>query len=219
MPYFYEAYIVPGSILVPTLVLLFKRKILPYPLKILSLYLLASCLINAVAVILAVNNRPNLWLLHIYTIVESVLLLFFFRAVISSPKVRRIIGVLLALFPMVCVIDLLLFEPASRFNSYPRSAEALLFVFLAVSYWMVGSGHDRYGSWAANPYNWVVSGVLLYFASSFSLFLFSDAMLSDRKIKPTPALTQIISIVWSVHGTLVIIQYLLFAIGISKCKK
>lgn len=218
MELYYLDYIVPVSVMLPVFIFLYKHGRFPAALKVLFLYLLVSSLINVSGIVLAHKNLPNLWLLHIYTIIEAVFLLLFFMLINTSPVIKKILRVLLLLFPLACIANMLLFQSSDKFNTYARSVEALLFIFFSIRYWLSNSEESEYETWFQNPYNWVTSGILLYFSSSFFLFLFSNIMLADAHQKLSVALTNAISFVWVVHGTLVIIQYILISVGFSTLK-
>lgn len=212
---YYLTYIAPGSILIPLILFLFRYKVAPVVLKTLFWYLIFAALVNLAANMLAGRNIPNLWLLHVYTIVEAVLLLFFFWRLLPAGRVKKLIPVMMVLFPLYGLFNLFAFDSSSTFNAYPRSVEALLFIALAVYYWANQPEEDKYFNWLDNPYNWIVSGILLYFSSSFFLFLFSNFLLVHIQSKD---ISRIWGWAWTIHGTLVMIMYLLFARGFSRCR-
>jgi len=69
--------------------------------------------------------------------------------------------------------------------------------------------------WVVNPINWVSTGLLLYFSGALFIFSFSN-MTSLQKVSKYHSLDVLI---WDIHATLLLIMYLLFAIGFSKCRK
>lgn len=212
----YLTYIAPGSILVPLLLLLFRYKTATVTLKILFWYLIVAALTNLAANILAGRNQSNLWLLHVFTIIETALLLFFFYKLLPEGRIKKALPVLMIVFPLYGIVNLLVFNAGSRFNTYPRSLEALLFIILSLYYWFPHSSEEaQYHSWSHNIYNWIISGIILYFASSFFLFLFSNFLLVHIN---SDTVNTIWNWAWGIHATLVMSMYLLFAIGISKCR-
>lgn len=216
MQLIYLTYIVPGSILVPLLFFLLRYRIAPAILKTLFWYLVFAAIVNLAANMLAARSQPNLWLLHVYTIIEAVLLLYFFLRLLPNGTVKKTLPVLMILFPLYGIINLLLFHATSKFNTYPRSVEALLFIALSIYYWSThAEAEEEYTSWTDNPYNWIVSGIILYFSSSFFLFLFSNFLLVNIT---SQAVTNIWQWAWTIHATLLMIMYLLFAGGFSRCR-
>jgi hypothetical protein len=206
----YLDYVVPGSILLPIAVLLPKVRQTPAYVKLLFYFLVISALVNATCIIMARNNLPNLWMIHIQTILESFLLLWFFKYIIRNPAIRKVIKVLMIGFPLFCVFNLLFIQGIQSFPSYTRPFEALIFITLCMIYW--GQQSDENISWAANPASWFVTGLLLYFSGAFFIFLFSSFLAGYVSNK-------VMDIAWYTHATLIMLMYILLAIGFLKCKK
>jgi hypothetical protein len=206
----YFDYIVPGTVLIPIAVLIPKLKNTPAYIKLLFYYLVISAIVNAISIITARNNIPNVWMLHIYTALESFLLLWFFRFIIKKPAVKKVIQTLIIGFPLFCVFNFLFLQSISHFNTYTRPIEALIFITLSMIYWAQESEKDI--RWAEIPANWFVTGLLLYFSGAFFIFLFSNYLSGYVSGK-------VMDIAWYTHATLILLMYILFAIGFLKCKK
>jgi hypothetical protein len=65
-------------------------------------------------------------------------------------------------------------------------------------------------NWGDNMYNWINAGILLYFASCLFMFISSNYLLNAGR--------HINRIVWATHDTILVIQFILFAVGFYKCK-
>jgi hypothetical protein len=209
-------YIVPGSVLFPIIIFLVRRYSVPRPLRTLFIYLVVAAVVNFTAVILASLHKHNLWLLHPYTIIETVLLLFFFIQIFHDPKAKLVAWILLFAFPVVCVFNLLFLQTSSNFNTYTRSVEALLIIIASAYYWLSSGKETLHIPWPDNPLNWIISGLLLYFSSALFLFLFSNYLLAYKQVE---ANSPVWDIVWVIHGFLLMIMYLLFGIGFLKSKR
>ncbi|HYC29801.1 MAG TPA: hypothetical protein VEB42_13305, partial [Chitinophagaceae bacterium] len=57
---------------------------------------------------------------------------------------------------------------------------------------------------------WINAGLLLYFSGSFLLFLFFEVLANNRSAN---------NLAWVLHATLVLLMYILFAIGFIRAKK
>jgi hypothetical protein len=212
--YVYSQIIVPASILIPIGVAISRFREIPAYAKWLLSFLVMSAIINTIGTILALNDRHNLWLLHVYTILESFLLLYYFKLIISNKTINIIIRCLLLAFPLFCVINFLFLQSLYSFNTYARPLEAIIIVFLSAVYWWQENEEDSDNSWGNIPNNWFVTGLMLYFAAGvLFLFLFAKYILNERPTKQEG------SLVWDTHATLVLVMYLLMAIGFFKCKK
>jgi|GEM_PF-763900 hypothetical protein len=209
----YTAYFVPLCVLIPIIIFIPKYKIAVTEYKILFGYLIISACINVAGIVIGLRHQSNLWLFHVDTVAESVLLLFFFQKLANNSTVKKIIAVLLLLFPLACIVNLLLFQAGSKINTYPRAAESVLFILLTIYYWLQRSYETETMEWLQHPVNWILSGMLLYFSSSFCLFVFSNYLLDDAMSRHD---FNLLRAVWSVHATLLLIMYMLFSVGFKK---
>lgn len=209
----YTAYFVPICVLIPVIIFIPKYKIADTAYKILFGYLIISACINAAGIEIGLKHQSNLWLFHVDTVAESVLLLFFFRKLSNTTSFKKIITIILFLFPLACIVNLLLFQAGSKINTYPRAAESILFILLTIQYWLQHSYETETMEWLQYPVNWILSGILLYFSSSFCLFVFSNFLLDDAMSRHD---FNLLRIVWSVHATILLIMYVLFSVGFKK---
>jgi hypothetical protein len=206
----YFDYVVPGAVLLPIAILLPKLRHMPAYIKLLFYYLVIAAIMNVTSIITARNDIDNLWILHFYTALESFLLLWFFKFIIKNPSVLKVIQVLMIAFPLFCVFNLFFIQGIDSFPSYTRPFEALIFIALCMIYWVEESEEDAH--WAGIPANWFVTGLLLYFSGAFFIFLFSNFLTGyvTNKVE---------DIAWYTHATLILLMYILLAIGFLKCKK
>lgn len=211
--YEYRQIIVPASILIPVYFALSEFRKLPDYAKWLLYFLVFSAIVNTTVVILTWNKVPNLWLLHIYTAIESFLLLFYFKFIILNKKTNSAIRVLLWAFPIFCVVNFLFLQSIHNFNTYTRPIEAIIFISLCAIYWWQENEEDSEKPWGNIPNNWFVTGIMLYFAGAFFMFLLANYFISPQAFK------KVKNLVWDTHATLVLILYLLMAVGFIKCKK
>jgi len=209
LTYYYQGLIVPLSILIPITVAAIYYKYLCRAVHILLLYLLASGIINLTAIIQSsTNNHP---LLHLYTIVEFVLLMIYFRRIDKGTSLQRLSNMLLVFFPLLCIINVLFFQSQYSFNTYVRPIEALIFIVYSLRFFIISANIENEESWSSGSLNWINSGLLLYFSSSLFLFIFSNTI----SIRLSHDVKMVI---WNIHDSFVLILYLLMAYGFSKCK-
>jgi len=208
--HYYQAVIVPASILMPVIIALAKYRIIGRSLKLLLLYLLVSGGINLLAILNSHSN--NLPLLHIYTVAEFILLILYFKSITSSPRALLVYRFLLFFFPLLCLINVIFFQSKFQYNSYVRPLEALVLIGCCFYYFYNSAATDTVVPWGRSPTNWINSGILLYFSTSLFLFIFSNVIhqVLSREAK---------TILLNLHDTLVLVMYLLFAIGIRQCRK
>lgn len=208
--------IAPGSIIIPIAVFTARYRKMPSFTFILFIYLISSAVLNTTAIILALNKFRNAWLFNINTITESVLLLLFFLHIITSKKNRTLITWLLYVFPAYCLVNMLLIQQVNVFNTYTRAAEAIIFILLSVIYWWQADEDSAEMTWGEIASNWVVAGLMLYFAGGFFIFLLQNYLLHYL---PAPEVKRALDIAWTANGAFILIMYQLFAIGFTKYKK
>ncbi len=204
----YEAYIVPCSIAIPLLFGLYRYKRLAVPYKIILYFLVMSAVVNGIAVVLAIENIPNLIVFHLYTILEfgciSWFYSYFFQSTLKS-SVVWIVGI----FTLLCIVNVL-FIQTTLFNTYSRSLEAIIIVGYCILYFSKQSVSNEADTWGSKGINWINSGILLYYSSCFFTFTFSNYLLNASAL--------INHIVWCFADTVLLGEYILFAIGFYQCR-
>ncbi|HEX7904282.1 MAG TPA: hypothetical protein VF487_10410 [Chitinophagaceae bacterium] len=208
--YIFMNVVAPSFILVPLITALIRYQYLSAAGRVLFVYLVVDAVVSILSSTLAYHHVPNMPLYHFATIVDTVLLLYFFLMVFAEKRWARYLIVCMFVFPLLAVLNLLFLQPLFSFNSYMLSLKSMLLIGLCFLYWwyyepVAGK------AWKTIPLHWIISGLLLYFSSVFILFTFSDLIISIS--------SRSISIVlWNIHAGLSVIMYLLLAIGLSKYK-
>jgi hypothetical protein len=206
-------FFIPSFVLVPIAASCINYKALTKAFKLLCYYFLSSLLVNIITTVLAYYHVSNLFFFHLFTPVEAVFLLLFFKHVFTAPNITKIIQLLIIVFPTYCLVNFIFLQNSNVFNTYTHPLEAILFIALCVYYFFHKSKHEELeATWTSFPLNWVISGLLLYFSSAFFLYIFSNFLISNYS-------TQVNLYIWNIHGALIILMNLLCAIGFYKCKK
>lgn len=208
--YIYMNIIAPSFNLLPVMIALFRYRNLPAAAKTLFAYLVLNAVINTAASVLAYHHISNTPLFHFSTVLETIMLLFFFRQIMPGEKMRLLIIWLLLLFPAAGLLNLLFLQHLFEFNSYILSLQSIIIIALSFIYLWLYENHTE-AAWSSFPLNWILSGLLLYFSSAFILFTFSNFIipLSTKKT---------LILIWNIHATLTIFMYVLIAIGYTKYK-
>ncbi|WP_133574846.1 hypothetical protein [Pedobacter metabolipauper] len=166
--------------------------------------------INVIASVLAFNGINNMPVLHLYTILELVLVLRFFSIVITGKKAVWSIYGIKWLFPVFCIINFICFESVFMFNSYTRAFEAIIIIIFCMIYFkeVLDSSPNVFRSYSVTL---AVVGFLIYFSGSFFHFTFSNyiSYLVKYELK---------MIIWNIHATLVLIMYSLFTLAFIYAK-
>jgi len=202
--------ITPACNIFPVVIALIKFNNLPKEARIFFYYLVFNGLVSIASSLLAYYHLPNTPLFHATTVIETILLLYFFLIVFNKHSIAGYIKVLMLLFTIFACLNTIFFQSIHVLNSYTLSLQSLIVIALCFLFWWHHS-NDKRLPWSSFPLNWIISGLLLYFSSTFILFTFSNAViLFFSKYAST--------LVWNIHATLTIIMYLLVSIGYSKYK-
>ncbi|WEK34338.1 MAG: hypothetical protein P0Y53_17775 [Candidatus Pseudobacter hemicellulosilyticus] len=153
-----------------------------------------------------INNLP---LLHVYTLIEFVLLYgfceLFWKGLFGKYVVR---GVAIA-FVLFSLLNSAFIQPVNTFNSYARGLEALLLIGYSLL-----NFYKLYLTVPAEPADgpaaWVSAGMLVYFSGGFCLFVLSNTIL--------PLGIHLNVQIWAVHGMLSIFLYSCLLIGLWKAR-
>lgn len=207
---FYLGVVVPASVVIPFIPAVTRYSVFPRELKILSWFLLIDFVANGINSVLGYNGINNMPVMHTYTFIEFAILAIFYRAVFADPKMSRVINWLIPAFFAICVLNVLFFQDIFTFCTYTKSIEALLMVIFGILLFMRdldSIGGDKNVNAVLAYAN---TGIMIYFSGSFLWFAVCNLV---------PGNSFLAIIMWSLHGTLLIVFYILTALTLWKYKK
>ncbi|RYD56262.1 MAG: hypothetical protein EOP56_13085 [Sphingobacteriales bacterium] len=204
----YMGVIVPLGILLPLTIALRRYKYLPVALKWFIGYLLLGVLTNVIVKTLATQGINNMPVFHVYTILEFSLLSIFFRQLFFR-RLHLILPIIAVVFTVFCLTNMLLWQPISEYNSYSRSAEAILIMVYAIIYFKEALD-DQHAIPQKLTVTWINAGLLLYFSGSLFLFICGNYILANVSLN---------TIIWNIHASMVLLMYILFAVGFYYAKR
>lgn len=207
----YTGEIVPAVTWLPIIVAIWLYRRITRSLKAILLYLCVAVVFNYAATISSHSNN-NLPLLHIYTVVEFLLVIRFYFIVLPGKRIKKVVIVLSILFSAWAIMNSLFVQHIYGFNSYSRATEALIMIVFGVLYIIHTAKDDSNEEWSRNPENWVNAGFLLYFSGALSQFAFSNIVSAHA-----PAVFKMA--IWDIHATFVLVMYLLFTVAFLKCRR
>lgn len=211
MKHYYVSLIVPVSVVIPIVIAVVNKSYQRNNLKPILNYLLFAALTEVISISLATHGINNLPLLHLYTIGEFLFILRFFQLISKEPGARRLLVWIMALFTAFCIADLIFLQSIFQYNSYPRPLGALIIIALCMSYFLKNTTTENQKPWVTEPLNWMVTGLLVYFGSSLFHFAFLNVIADN-------ASRNVSYLLGTIHATLVMVMYLLFAIGFWHAK-
>lgn len=204
------AIIAPSIVIVPITIAISRFRSLDKPGKILLGYLFLNGLVGLIMTILGYCRLPNLGFYHFASVFLTIQLLLFFRSIIASKLLRKLILISIFLFPILEIFNTIYFQPLSQFNSYMLSLQCILIIVCSFLYWMNKEPEENL-KWTDSSQNFMVTGLLLYFSSAFFVFNFSNYI--------TQLLRTENIFIWNIHAAITIILYIFIAKGYYKFKR
>jgi len=201
---------VPASIIIPIIPAALKYRYLPEPQKIVSWYLFVAAIFSLINNLLGFSNINNMPVMHVYTFVEFVLLVLFYRNVLTGTRIGKYAVYAVPFFLIFCVVNVLFFQDIYTYNTHTKSIEALLVIFMAIAYFRktldrIGKDDARY-----SPLSYINSGLLLYFSGSFIWFTIFNLTVQNKSFG---------MVMWSIHATFLLVLYILIATALWKYKE
>jgi hypothetical protein len=209
--YLYMNLLAPMLIVWPIVVAALRYKWLGAEAKILWYYLLLEAFVSLLSSTLAYQGITNLPLYHIAAIPETLLLGAFFLKIFTSKRIKDFIQWAVIGLTLFSIFNSLFLQGFKQLHSNTLVLQSGLIVFFSL--WYLNNDPGFPGkSWAAIPGNLFVSGLLVYFSSSFILFCFSNQLAIH-------ASKNMLIVLWNIHALLLNIMYTLFSVGFLKYKK
>jgi len=188
-------------------VAIMRRRFLQAELIYICAFLLLSLLGELVSLTLSKLHIPNLFLLHIYTLVEFNIIALFYRRFFSTFYPKWLVIVLLLIFNSFVILNTLFLQPLTVFNTYARGLESLMVIGLAILcfYKMLTELDIKHPE--TYPVFWINTGFLLYFAGSLILFVLANIAIEQ----PNQSLSLMS---WGLHSCLFVLMHLAIGLGL-----
>jgi hypothetical protein len=204
MSHLFIGVIAPCTILVPVIIAIIKYAKLPLTVKHVFYYLLCSGGINLAAIILSNRGINNLPLLHLLTLFELYFLLTFY-SVLFEDRTAVLIKYGRGITMLASLANSVWLQSIYTFNSYARGLVAICIILTSLIYFIRVPENKKK---PAELY--IAYGLLLYYAGSFFLYLFSNYLKKGYASS---------TVVWNINSSLVIALYIFTTVGILKCNQ
>ncbi len=202
-PYATILAIIPGLI---------KFRSFPMPLRIVAVHVFIAGLVDLSAMVLWNYRINNLFLLHVYTIEECGMILWFYSYLLRDAGNRKIFLYAFLGFAILSTANSIYLQKLTQNNTYARSLEAMIIIICAIMYYMKLLSESKLKSPARSPYFWINTGFLIYFSGSLVLFTLSNYIRG-------PQYRQLRLDVWTLHAFFAIVLYALISVGLWKHRK
>ncbi|MEO7214629.1 hypothetical protein [Mucilaginibacter sp.] len=206
--YIYTTFIVPATVLIPIAYAFINYRSLTRAFKIILAFIIFSAVMNTIASVMARGyHMRTTGIYHIYTPFEFGFIAAFFSEFYNK-RIRNILYALIVVFAVFCVLNTVFIESMMKMDSNARSVDAIILIILCMLFFAKNNS-DLDSRWADHASNWVVAGLLLYYGSSLFMFIFFDNLTRDDIMT---------YVIWTLNATILVIEYILFAIGFHKCR-
>jgi hypothetical protein len=196
------------SWIIPLVIGLCRKKYFNASEKILLYLIGASALSDLVGITLQVQNINNMFVFHIYTVIEFTLISFFYIKVLTNTNITRFIVVLIFLFLGVAAYDFI--KNLDRLDDLSTTTESIIVMLYAILGFSSLLKNPVQSRVVAIPLFWFNTAFLIYFAGNLFLFIFSNYLQSHFKGR--------FDALWGIHSVMSIILYLLISTGFWKTK-
>lgn len=171
-------------------------------------YSLISFMLMGYGNLLADRGIHNLYIYHVFTIVESILVLHLIN--ILSPEKYKYINVVLSLFLCFTVLNLIFWEPLfTSFNSNAAGVFNLISTVFCFRYFIQLAKNDNILHFQKLAGFWIVSGFLFY--SVVSVLVLSAYKYREMLPESDAALT------WTIQQVANMIRFVLIYVGVIWC--
>lgn len=164
------------SAMFPLLPGLLLWKHLSMEMKYLLLYCFVASVTNLIGHYLGAHHRNNLWLAHVYTLVEYGLLATIFASWQTNPLLKNILLWSVPIFLLLGIISIFFMADLRHFNDYSRPLAGMMLV-LAAAYTLFEQNLDLGRPLILKPQFWISTASLLYFGGTLVLYALSNSLL------------------------------------------
>jgi hypothetical protein len=196
------------SVIIPLTIGLFRRKYFNSGEKILLYLVGLSALADFGGSILQMQNINNMYVFHIYTVIEFSVISLFYIKIIPNRRLTYFVIALMSLFLCVAVYDYI--NNKDQMDDLSTSTESIIVIFYAVLGFSSLLRNPVQSRVIAIPLFWLNTALLLYFAGNLFLFIFSNYMQQHYKGEFRE--------LWGIHSIMSILFYLLMSTGFWKTK-
>ncbi|MFT5601702.1 MAG: hypothetical protein ACI9N1_001950 [Flavobacteriales bacterium] len=174
-------------------------------LKYLLLLIFISVVSDVISYFFSVNRLNNSLVVNLYSIIEVLLYLKIYSVNFKSGKFK--IFPIVVLFVLSTIIGVELFK--GQLIALPSVAlminSSISIMLLSILWFYRIFKNSEFSNLLKEPFFWINSSSLVYFSSSFFIFLFSNYLSSINAVS-----------LWVLHNTLHIIYFVIIIIGFWK---
>ena len=143
-------------------------------LIIFSFFLLTSLSVEYIGWRMIVHGGKTAMLYNIFSTSEFIFYLFFFRSLLESLKMKKIIFATALFYPVIALLNIFIYQGTETFHTYTYVLGCILVVIFSIIYFYYLLRLPEKVSLTRNPYFWIVTGLLFFHTCAFSLIGLSN---------------------------------------------
>ncbi len=199
------SYIELASNILPIAAGAVRRRELRPEMRALLAYVVFSFAVELFTLYLAFQRVNNLWAVHIYTIVEFIIMVMIFSRFEQMAAHRKFARLFIAVYSVIWIVSKVFVESFDQFDQYSSPAANLLLILIALRALSLSAQTVERVIWRTSFF-WFSVAVLFKFAGDFTLYLFGEWFI-------TLGLADGMA-VWSLHWTINIISNIGFFLAL-----
>jgi hypothetical protein len=200
------------SVLLPLLLYLSRIKYASRPIHIIGVLIIVSGLCDVVGMFLLSSKQPTMALFNIYYAVMFLLLTWFYYEILFVNSRRVMIWIGLAVYVQSFVLITAFVQSFLQYQTLMWVITAVILIIYSIAYFFHSISTITTSGYFGYSLIWINIGVMIYFGLNLFLFVMGNYVLT--RLDPETS-----AMIWSSHNINNIIKNILFAIGISFCKK
>lgn len=149
-----------------------RYRFIDTPAKIIVVLLILTTISESTAHYLSLTTKNNIFIYHIYSPIQLVLLALFFNRLVSFFRNRNV-GVIIGIIGIVysVVISLFFQKPSTTFNSYFLILESMLIIGMILCYFYDFLNTTHTTKQFTTPHFWMACILLLFWSFTFFIWL------------------------------------------------
>lgn len=139
-------------------------------LKLFPVFLLLSGIVQVIGIVWASAGTHNTALYNFNSVFEFSFFLFVLMEIVRRKPAKRILLVLLFLYPVMALVNIIYIQGPDNWNSMSYAVGSLLVVFFCVYYFLELFMLPQSTNLMQDPAFWICSGLLFFYCCSFPFF-------------------------------------------------
>lgn len=191
---------------VNALILCWKFKSIPEKIRMIWPYILVALITEIISRGLAIFKYTNLFLLHIYTLLEFLTWSLFYRIVFqNNPRFQAFIPWAITIIALLIIGNSVFLEPLNSFNSNAKTLVQIALISYGVYYLFEAFGKTDLSEPTQRSIVLINFAVILYYSGSLFIFMFSKFLAGQHVAESWQR------ILWIINALLVgLFQVLIF---------